>query len=57
MYLILAQIHLHNFNLAHRIQRKKNNLKKEKKNTLETNTKLCKMRFEKIKIWEAVVSR
>ena len=31
MYLILAQIHLHNFNLAHRIQRMKNTLKKEKK--------------------------
>ena len=30
MYLILVQIHLHNFNLAHRIQRKINTLKKEK---------------------------
>ena len=46
-YLILAQIHLHNFNLAHRIQRKK----KEKKKTLfESYMKLCNMRLEKIKI-------
>ena len=30
MYLILAQIHLHNVNLVHRIQRKINTLKKEK---------------------------
>ena len=30
MYLILTQIHLHNVNLVHRIQRKINTLKKEK---------------------------
>ena len=30
MYLILAQIHFHNFNLAHRIQGKINILKKIK---------------------------
>ena len=56
MYLILAQIHLHNFNLTHRIQRKINTLKKEK-TLFETNMKLCNMRFEKIKIWEGVASR
>ena len=48
-YLILTQIDLHIFNLAHRIWRKINTLKKEK-TLLETNTKLCNMRFEKIKI-------
>ena len=52
MYLILAQIHLHNFNLAHRIQRKINTLKKEK-----TNLQLRNIIFEKIKIWEGVASR
>ena len=52
MYLILAQIHSHNFNLAHRIQRKINTLKKEK-----TNLQLRNIIFEKIKIWEGVASR
>ena len=56
MYLILAQIHLHNFNLAHRIQRKMNILKKEKA-FFQTNVKLCNMRFKKMKIWEGVASR
>ena len=58
MYLILAQIHLHNFNLVLWIQRKINTLKKQnKKETLfETNLKLCNMRFEKIKILEGVAS-
>ena len=56
MYLILAHIHLHNFNLENRIQRKINTFKKEKI-LFETNMKLCDMRFEKIKIWEGVASR
>ena len=59
MYLILAQIHLHNFNLVLWIQRKINTLKKQnkKKTLFETNLKLCNMRFEKIKILEGVASR
>ena len=56
MYLILAQIHLHNFNLTHRIQRKINTLKKEK-TLFESKMKLYNMSFEKIKIWEGVASR
>ena len=55
MYLILMQIHLHIFNLAHRIRRKINTLKKEK-TLFETSIKLCNMRFDKIKIWEGVTS-
>ena len=51
MYLIVAQIHLHNFNLGQRIRRKTNALKKEK-TLFESNMKLCNMRFEKMKIWE-----
>ena len=42
------QIHSHIFNLAHWIRRKINTLKKEK-TLFETNTKLCNMRFEKVK--------
>ena len=57
MYLILVQIHLHNFNLVLWIQRKINTLKKQKKTLFETNMKLCIMRFEKIKILEGVASR
>ena len=59
MYLILAQIHLHNFNLVLWIQRKINTLKKQnkKKTLFETNLKLCNMRFEKIKILEGEASR
>ena len=56
MYLILVQIHLHNFNLAHRIQRKINTLKKER-TLFETNMKIYNMRFEMIKTWEVVASR
>ena len=56
MYLILEQILLPNFNLAHRIQRKINTFRKEKV-LFETNMKLYIMRFEKIKIWEGVASR
>ena len=55
MYLILAQDHLHNFNLAHQIQRKINTLEKEK-TLFETHIKLCNVRFEKKKIWEGVAS-
>ena len=51
MYLILAQIHLHNVNLVHRIQRKINTLKK-KKTLFETNMKLRNMRFEMMKRFE-----
>ena len=56
MYLTLAQIHLHNFNLAHWIQRKIYTLKKEKA-FFETNMKLGNMRFEKMEIREGVASR
>ena len=51
MYLILEQIHLHIFNLAHRIRRKINTLKKQE---ALFETSLNNMRFEKIKIWERV---
>ena len=53
IYLILAQIHSHIFNLAHRIRRKIYGLKKEE-TLFETSMKLCNMRFEEIKIWEGV---
>ena len=56
MYLIFAQIHLHNFNLVHRIQRKINTLRKEK-TLLETNMKLRNIRFEKMKNWDGVADR
>ena len=49
IYLILAQIHSHIFNLAHRIRRKIYGLKKEE-TLFETSMKLCNMRFEEIKI-------
>ena len=52
MYLILAQIHSHILNWAHRIWRKINTLKKEEI-LFETNIKLCNMKLEKIKIWES----
>ena len=57
MNLILTQIHSHIFNLAHRIRRKINTLKKEKKTLFETNMKLCNKKFENIKIWEGVASQ
>ena len=55
MYLILAQIHSHIFNLAHRI-RIKINISKKEELLFEANMKLYNMRFKKIKIWEGVIS-
>ena len=49
LHLILAQIHSHIFNLAHRIRIKINTLKTEEL-LFGTNMKLENMRFEKIKI-------
>ena len=53
LHLILAQIHLHIFNLAYRIRIMINILKTEKL-LFGTNIKLENMRLEKIKIWEGV---
>ena len=55
MYLILTQIHLHIFGLAHQIHRMINTLKKEE-TLFETNAKFHNMKFKKIKIWERVAS-
>ena len=56
MYLILTEIHLHIFNLAHQIRRKINILLKKEETIFETNMKLYNMRFDKIKLWEGVAS-
>ena len=53
MYLILTQIDLHIFDLAHWIRIKINNLETEGL-LFETNMKLYNIRFEKIKTWEGV---